>query len=582
MTAQAGTTTTTHKNAFEFSERIQFDGTGIGGDAGHGNHQTRVVHTTHGDYVAYITNSTTNSSGARLDEFKVIRVNEDRSYEVILTEYKIYDSSQVGLFVDKDENVWAVTVGDNKYRQNSGTDAIAANAWMIDKETDDVTNYGIIIPRKTWSGYGYSYFCYDETMNKLYTLTTSGDEPGELVWLIFDLETKTWDNTARSFQTASRNAYPYMYADGKGGMIIVNQRDFKCTTVGYPEIGNNNGLSAGDLGTFSRWSADYVWDQLELYYIPDVYEEEYEKFVVAEADYSRVQGTQEDRYKLEYRKINEYPNFQNNNGGDTYLDDAGYLHVIYAKEYLLAAYTRERTERSWYHDVIDISNPSNIKKLSSTKIIDDAPLDYNCTFRMYQTTDGNLYLISGQSRKEGLDNAFTGEVVVYYVNGTPQTGYEYEKVASASHAGNSVINVANNRSNSIEDDVIPFIWMNGDGSVYRYRTIKVTCAHSNLTWDWDDDDHWQNCDDCDKEFNKGAHSFEWVDDKEPSYTEPGYKHEECKTCGATRNERTEIPQLEEPIVGDNDMTFWILLIVSMAALTSATVVLNKKKRSVKQ
>ena len=37
-----------------------------------------------------------------------------------------------------------------------------------------------------------------------------------------------------------------------------------------------------------------------------------------------------------------------------------------------------------------------------------------------------------------------------------------------------------------------------------------------------------------------AHAFEWVTDREPTCGEPGTKHEECKACGAKRNEYTEI------------------------------------------
>lgn len=588
MTAKAETVE--HKNTFEFSERVDFSDIGNGNAAGHGNHQTRVVHTTHGDYVTYITNTTSNSNGEKLDEFKVIRVNEDRTYEVVFTEYKIYDTSQVGLFVDKDENVWAVTVGANNYRQNTAIDSIMANAWMIDKETDDVTNYSIVVPRKTWGGYGYSYFCYDEAMDKLYTLTASGDEPGELVWLIFDMETKTWDNTARSFETTYRNCYPYIYADGKGGMIIVNECDHKATSLGYPEISVNYGLTEDEIksipgsyksssGEWKRPSADYVFDQLELYYIPDVYDEAYEKFVVAEADYSRVHGTQEERYSLEFRAVNEYPTIQNNNGGDTFLDANGYLHVVYSKEFVLAAYNNTmETDKYWYHDVIDISDPSNIKKLSSTLIVDESKenFEYSHSYRMYQTTDGSLYLISTNV------SGYYGKVLVLAVNGNVNDGYTYEKVAEEDHVGDRIICISNNRSNSVENDVITYVWRNGDHNMYRFNRITVSCAHNNLTWNWDDDDHWQLCDDCDEEFNKGVHKFEWVVDQEPSYTAPGYKHEECKTCGAKRNERTEIAQLEEPVVGDNNMTFWILLAVSVAVLTSASVVLNKKKRTVKQ
>lgn len=661
ITAHAETETETveHKNKVDFSERIDFSDISNGNGAGHGNHQTRNVHTSHGDYVTFITSTTSNSKGEKFDEFKVIRVNEDRSYEVVLTEYKIYDTSQVGLFVDNDENVWAVTIGDNKYRQNPETDAILANAWMIDKETDDVTNYSTIALRKTTGGYGYSYFCFDEVMNKLYTVTASGDEPGEIAWLIFDLETKTWDNKLRVIETEYRNCYPYIYADGKGGMMILNQPDYKATTAGYPEVSDNYGLTQDDIqsiegsyqssstGEWKRPKADYVFDQLELYYIPDVYKEEAKMMVVAERDYTRVTGTQEQRYTLEYRAKNEYPNVQNNNGGDTFLDADGYLHVIYCVEFYLAAYNNNmRTDRYWYHDVIDVSNPDKMVKLSHSLINDDGkPESKNSySFRMYQTTDGNLYLIS--TCCEG----YYGDVIVYYVNGDVNNGYKYDEIGRTSHVGDRTICISNNRGNSLEDNVITYVWRNGDHNMYRFNKITIGCAHNNATWEHDDDKHWQNCGECNETVNEGEHEFEWVIDKEATYEESGIKHEECKCglkrnenteiaklvctheklgdwkhdddkhwqeclgceqkfnegehefkwvtdkeatykeagvkheeckCGLKRNENTAIDKLADPEVGDNDMTFWILFATSLTMLVSVTLVLNKKRKFVK-
>lgn len=664
-TAQADDAADTPDKKYTFSDRLSWSD--LGGNAGHGGHQTRVVHTSHGDYLTYITKSlggvgsSSGGTASQLDYFEVKRINEDGTTDVVFGEFKIYDSSQVGLFVDKDENVWVMTVGDNKYKYVNGQDAIYANAWMIDKETDDVTNYNIIVPRKTWSGYGYSYFCYDEANNKIYTLTSSGDEPGELVWLIFDMETKTWDNTARSIKTKYRNCYPYIYADGNGGMIIVNECDHKASTAGYPEISNNNGLSDEELSTFSRWSADYVWDQIELYYIENVYDTKYEgeqenitepSYIVAEADYSKVNGTQDERNSLEYRKVNQYPNFQNNNGGDTFLDNEGKLHVIYAKEYLLSAYTRARTHRYWYHDVLDISEPSNIKLLSSTFLIDDgADCEYNYSYRMYQESDGTLYLISGRTGKNGSSVGYCiGDIRVLEATATDD-GYEYKEVAKQDIGGDSVICISNSRSNSTEDDKLAIVWIGSEGSQYRYHSLtiscnhdleyehdenqhwqvckkddcgyvsdkaaheftwvtdtpatkldtgvkhedcvcgvtrnedtvidKLDCEHENLgDWEYDDDKHWKTCPDCENTFNEGEHKFEWVTDVEATVSEEGVKHEECE-CGATRNENTPIDKLEEPELGENDMLFWMLLVVSVASLAGVALMLNKRKKAVK-
>lgn len=473
--AQANDRYVSAEKEYNFSDIIDISTSGAGvntGDnAGHGGHQTRIVHTEHGDYAAYITDSIKANGGKQMDEFSIIKINNDGTTKVIFREYKVYDTSQVGVFSDKDGNVWAVTVGDNKLKAqfDGRADAIIATAYRIDKDTEEATGYNVLVQRATFSGYGYSSFCYDKVSDKIYTLTSSGDAPGELIWLIFDMKTLTWDGQARAVKTNNRQCYPYIYADGKGGMIILNERDIRCTNAGYPEVSSNDGLTANDLRTFERWSAEYLWDQLELYYIPDVYKEEYTSVLVAEADYSRVKGdTQQERNSLEFRKTNAYPNFQNNRGGDTFLDKDGYLHVIYAKEYSLAAYTREAVERTWIHAVYDVSDPNDMKLLSSTDIIEDAKLPYQCSFRMYQDNSGTLYMISGQTDRK----TSKGKVIVYELIGTPTEGYKQRnEVASAPYTGDSIINISNNRSNSYADNKIAVLFMSGN--TYKYMQISI-------------------------------------------------------------------------------------------------------------
>lgn len=444
-----------------FSDIIDISAAGAGvvagNNSGHGNHQTRNVHTSHGDYAAYITDSM-----GIMDQFSIVKINDDNTTEVVFQEYKVYDSSQVGLFVDKDENVWAVVVhGSPKDQFDNRPASLMAVAYKVDKTTGETYGYEVLVEREASGGYGYSSFCYDEALNKIYTITSSGDAPGALTWLIFDMNTLKWDNTARAIQTDYRQCYHYIYADGKGGMFVLNQRDIKAST-NYPEIGNNNGLTPEELASFKRHDANYLWDQLELYYIPDVTDEAAYSLMVAEADYSRVTGTQDERYTLAKRLTNEYPNFQNNNGGDMFVDKDGYLHVIYAKEYLLAASTRERTERTWYHCVYDISDPANMKLLTTLELIDDSETTYDCSFRIYQDSKGQIMFISGQTDKQ----TSAGKVVVYTLDGNVEDGYEIKSVAEKEYTGSSIVHISNNRSNSVADD---------DVSILLYDTTSDYC-----------------------------------------------------------------------------------------------------------
>ncbi len=59
--------------------------------------------------------------------------------------------------------------------------------------------------------------------------------------------------------------------------------------------------------------------------------------------------------------------------------------------------------------------------------------------------------------------------------------------------------------------------------------------------------HWQECE-CGDRTNIGEHTFEYVTDKEPTATKPGYKHNECTTCGY------KMPAIEIPALGSGEPT----------------------------
>lgn len=411
---------TEYKVDVEFSDVLALsDKLGLDGaaNAGHGGHQTRVVHTSHGDYAAYLTDIIKDDDGKEIDEFSIIKVDSNGDASILLKEYKSYDTSQVSIYADKDENVWAVVIHAENFKEqfDGRAEALSMAAYRVDAKTDDVEGYRttISMPTDIEGRYGYSSSCFDVVNNRIYTLTSSGDYPkGYLTWCIFDASTCEWEGTSRRIQVGARHCYPYMYADGKGGLIVVNNRDVKCTSVGCPEIGNNNGLSDKELSKIpgGRWSADYCWDQLDLYYIPNVYEEKVEHKNIVEADYSRVKGeTQDEKNSYAFREKNEYPNFFCNGAGDVFIDKDGYLHIIWIKCYSLAAFNRTVTEKKWFHDVYDIKNPSDIKLLSSTQVCDsvaeseNAGGDLSYSFRMYQDTKGNMYLISGSTLTKSSD-----------------------------------------------------------------------------------------------------------------------------------------------------------------------------------
>ncbi len=61
--------------------------------------------------------------------------------------------------------------------------------------------------------------------------------------------------------------------------------------------------------------------------------------------------------------------------------------------------------------------------------------------------------------------------------------------------------------------------------------ISATDHKAGTVWKSDENGHWNECVNCGDKMNEAAHTYEWVTDKEPTATEAGSRHEECKICG---------------------------------------------------
>lgn len=473
-------------NEVTISDLIDIASSGVpsGDNAGHGNHQTRIVRTSHGEYACYPTDR---GNGTNVNEMSVYKIDaEAGTSEVIFQEVKPYDSSQACLIVDNDENVWMVVVSnDSAKEQFDGRDSgVWLAAYRIDAATDDVDGYTSLLPLPAkGTGYSYSSFYYDPSMNCIYTIGFDGDDSlGDIYWFTFDCSAKEWTGYGQ-ITTDIRHGYPFMIADGKGGAYVICQDDYGCSAAGYPEIGNNNGLTEADLATFHRWSANYCWDELDFFYIPDMTVDSWTETTIVPKDYSRVIGDQAYRYSLEGRSTNEYPGFQMNNGGDMIIDQEGNMHVLYKKTYMLAAYDRSNTESSIYHDVYDLTDPANPVLLSSTLLMEEVSEGVVGSYwRLYEATDGTLYYMN---TVEEIDDE-----AVFYVRkltGTPATGYTNEVVAEKTFGEcDSNITVANMRSNSLIDDTVDVIIMHdGDWDFFQVElpsTMPPTGDNSLVIW----------------------------------------------------------------------------------------------------
>ena len=359
-------------------------------------------------------------------------------------------------------------------------------AHKLDAKTGEVSSYTSIIKGGTQDGYGYSTCFYDANFDRIIVMHAGGDyqkgstSGASFNWTIFDTEENSWGSFVKYARIPARHCYMYGAVDGKGGLILLAQRDIKAVSLGYPEIGNNNGLSSADYtymeqNGINRWAANYCWDQLDLYYFSDIMLQHYRTYSVCEADYSYVTGTQNERYTLEKRLTNFYPAIQNNNGGDMLLttDEDGrmLLHITYNKALIQAAMDRSvGLESKWYYQVWDVSDPRTVTRLYDSVItIDGKEADQinfkdGICFRLYANTDGEVFLIS----------SVPGYVSSYFIKES-ENGYTFKKVGStqALSGGGSLINISSHRGGSVIDNKVNILYSSNG----YYKFAQATVDH---------------------------------------------------------------------------------------------------------
>ena len=391
----------------DFSDEIDIRAkTGLisGQDSNHGNHQTRVVRTSHGSYVAYVTDyrggKYLQHPTQGLSEISVMKINKDGTVELIMQHVKSYDSSQVSLIVDKDENVWAGLVYENGFRDqfDAHKNGMVLEFFRIDAETDEVNGYSTIVSDIdiNGGGIGYGTFYYDKATNSIVAMAADAvpSDPSYLYWKVFNLDTLTWSPETHSMRVnGGRNAYMFFNPDNKGGLVVVTNRNpyVRSSVTYFPELENDEGLTPEIMienGMYetrydddgnpykvpARQHVSYCFDQINAYVIPDINSSDYTHFIVYDTDHSRITGTSEERITPEFRSKNEYPNIANNNGGDIFLDNDGNLHVTLKVSYVKMAWDWEVTEERWVHVVYDTKTG---EKLSETEIWDSKKWDLN-------------------------------------------------------------------------------------------------------------------------------------------------------------------------------------------------------------
>ena len=144
-------------------------------------------------------------------------------------------------------------------------------------------------------------------LKRIAVLTSGGDAPGYFAWFTFDLVTMTWLPAGTVTDLEYRHCYNYCFTNGLGGMVILSERDVTNAAAGITKADTNRKINA-----------NYVWDELRLFDIGSLASPAYTAVDVEKAVYDKRAGL--------------YPNVQNNYRGDTFIDAAGNLHVLYMSE----------------------------------------------------------------------------------------------------------------------------------------------------------------------------------------------------------------------------------------------------------
>lgn len=416
------------------------------GNGIHSGHQTRIVYTEHGIYSAYVTNTqnkTVNGRTAKTNTFTIFKIQNGQSTALYSDDFPA-DSSSVNIMQDTQTgDVYVAAIPTNKYVQPQEPAWLAM--YRVDAETDEITKVfttlDFEVPSQPVHGYGYSQPIMDVANRKIYALYSGGDgsqkadaekdvgDWGYFAWAIYDMESGQWEDTMRTIRTNYRFCYHYAYADGNGGISFITQRDVTKESVGHSEISH----------------AKYVWDELDLFVIPNMYEEEYEQYVLLEADYSQI-GENKYPESLHY----EY-----------YKDDDGLMHVLYMQRYYRLP-SGMVTERTLYHAVYDGTELIYHEKFE----LQGGETQY--AVKMGQTDSGLHYIVAIPY--------YTDDMTVQVWTATDEQGLHYELDSTHTYEGYTMScnpTATGPRSLSTDGNDI-HIWFANSGSNGKYDVYTFT------------------------------------------------------------------------------------------------------------
>ena len=128
--------------------------------------------------------------------------------------------------------------------------------------------------------------------------------------------------------------------------------------------------------------------------------------------------------------------------------------------------------------------------------------------------------------------------------------------------------------------------------ITKEQTVLKATGHQYGAWQTDESRHWHACAVCGVKADEGAHTFEWIVDREATESQAGSKHEECTVCGY-RKAAVEIPAtgggqtdpgtqtpVQAPQTGDEGTpVLWLALLVASGVAVLAVLVVMVRRAS---
>lgn len=456
-------------------------GAGVGA---HGAHETRIVRTKNGTYATFVTVATGSASTEHpgwsqgVCTFAIVKITASGFRTIFTDEYpQAQGSCTPNIIQGEGDTVYVTILADDKDRRYSGE--YCNGSWLavykLDTSTDTVTIPGGIQKyRHTTSptydhGYGYTQPIFDFKNGKMYALFCGGEAPGYLAWWIYDLKRDRWNSTCHTVTLQTRRCYINGYADGEGGFTIVIERCAPVNTI------------AEYLGVQFKQTSGYMWDGVYVMHVADPNVDSFTDTVVREAVYT------EEGYKNSGKNNTDTVSHYGN-GGCTYLDNGGRLHVIYTHK------NGNTKKTAVYHAIYDLRGNELYNELIPTSLISKNGQSLTlpvASFAMTQDVDGTYYILCETSGASATLRVWSSQA---------DDGVNFtEKVAATTlgdKSGNTVNKgkfiIGNSRCYSEKDGYVPLMFegTNG-GECFYYTCIALPCAGMTvpeaLTGDVNDD-----------------------------------------------------------------------------------------------